>query len=149
MGKGRKGGFDLEPDFWQRNTLLLEMLITFEQKVPQRSDASQNDHKSKGYPSKTPAILCKNWLSKIQLSSSNGDADIGKEEKLRAGWANGNGSLAKYIFPKLGSVHLIIYQVDILFNFVFLGNWSLVQNPQHQNCRVVCQGLTSSSSSSS
>ena len=61
------------------------MLITFEQKVPQRSAASQNDHKSKGYPSKTPAILCKNTLSKIQLSSSNGDADIGKEEKLRAG----------------------------------------------------------------
>ena len=31
------------------------MLITPEQKVPQRSDASQNDHKSKGYPSKTSA----------------------------------------------------------------------------------------------
>ena len=29
------------------------MLITSEGKVPQRSDASQNDHKSKGYPSKT------------------------------------------------------------------------------------------------
>ena len=29
------------------------MLITFEGEVPQRSDASQNDHKSKGYPSKT------------------------------------------------------------------------------------------------
>ena len=29
------------------------MLITPERKVPQRSDASQNDHKSKGYPSKT------------------------------------------------------------------------------------------------
>ena len=29
------------------------MLITPEQKVPERSDASQNDHKSKGYPSKT------------------------------------------------------------------------------------------------
>ena len=28
-------------------------LITPERKVPQRSDASQNDHKSKGYPSKT------------------------------------------------------------------------------------------------
>ena len=27
------------------------MLITPERKVPQRSDASQNDHKSKGYPS--------------------------------------------------------------------------------------------------
>ena len=31
------------------------MLITFEQKVPQRSDASLNDHKNKGYPSKTSA----------------------------------------------------------------------------------------------
>ena len=29
------------------------MLIAPERKVPQRSDASQNDHKSKGYPSKT------------------------------------------------------------------------------------------------
>ena len=29
------------------------MLITPERKVPQRSDASQNDHKSKGYLSKT------------------------------------------------------------------------------------------------
>ena len=27
--------------------------MTPERKVPQRSDASQNDHKSKGYPSKT------------------------------------------------------------------------------------------------
>ena len=32
------------------------MLITPERKVPQRSDASQNDHKSKGYPSKTEAF---------------------------------------------------------------------------------------------
>ena len=51
--KDRKGGFDLELYLWQRNTLLLEVLITFERKVPKRSDASQNDHKSKGYPSKT------------------------------------------------------------------------------------------------
>ena len=29
------------------------MLITFERKVPQSSYTSQNDHKSKGYPSKT------------------------------------------------------------------------------------------------
>ena len=29
------------------------MLIIFEQKVPSWSDASQNDHKIKGYPSKT------------------------------------------------------------------------------------------------
>ena len=31
------------------------MLITPERKVPQRSDASQNDHKNKGYPAKTSA----------------------------------------------------------------------------------------------
>ena len=31
------------------------MLITFERKVPQSSHTSQNDHKSKGYPSKTPS----------------------------------------------------------------------------------------------
>ena len=31
------------------------MLITPERKVPQRSDASQNDHKSKDYPAKTSA----------------------------------------------------------------------------------------------
>ena len=31
------------------------MLITFEQKVPQSSYTSQNDYKSKGYPSKTSA----------------------------------------------------------------------------------------------
>ena len=29
------------------------MLITPERKVPQMSDASRNDHESKGYPSKT------------------------------------------------------------------------------------------------
>ena len=29
------------------------MLITPERKVPKRSDASQNDHKSKCYPTKT------------------------------------------------------------------------------------------------
>ena len=32
------------------------MLITFERKVPQSSYTSQNDHKSKGYPSKTLAF---------------------------------------------------------------------------------------------
>ena len=31
------------------------MLITPERKVPQRSDESQNDQKSKGYPAKTSA----------------------------------------------------------------------------------------------
>ena len=34
-----------------------KMLITPERKVPQRSDTSQNDHKSKGYPSKTSAAF--------------------------------------------------------------------------------------------
>ena len=38
---------------WQKETDIFLMLITFEGEVPQRSDASQNDHKSKGYPSKT------------------------------------------------------------------------------------------------
>ena len=37
----------------QRKNITFQMLITPERKVPQRSDASQNDHKSKGYPSKT------------------------------------------------------------------------------------------------
>ena len=32
-----------------------KMLITFQRKVPQSSYTSQNDHKSKGYPSKTSA----------------------------------------------------------------------------------------------
>ena len=36
-----------------------KMLITPERKVPQRSDASQNDHKSKGYPAKTSGVLPK------------------------------------------------------------------------------------------
>ena len=35
------------------------MLITPEPKVPQRSDASRNDHKSKGYPSEA-AFTMKN-----------------------------------------------------------------------------------------
>ena len=69
--KDRKGGFDLELDFLQRNALLLEMLITFERKVPQRSDASQNDHKSKGYPFKTLALKLAERLSNIILFSSN------------------------------------------------------------------------------
>ena len=33
------------------------MLITFERKVPQSSYTSLNDHKSKGYPSKTAAAF--------------------------------------------------------------------------------------------
>ena len=35
------------------------MLVTPERKVPQRSDAYQNDHKSKGYPSKTAFTMQK------------------------------------------------------------------------------------------
>ena len=37
-------------------SILLDVsnVLTPERKVPQRSDASQNDHKSKGYPSNTP-----------------------------------------------------------------------------------------------
>ena len=31
------------------------MLITFERRVPHRSDVSQNDHTSSGYLSQTPA----------------------------------------------------------------------------------------------
>ena len=77
-GKGGKGGFGyaisllancnfviispqsyLRPKGcqWQKATdffyFIFLMLITFEREVPQRSDASQHDHKSKGYPSKT------------------------------------------------------------------------------------------------
>ena len=52
------------------------MLITPERKVPQRLDASQNDHKSKGYTSKTSEALTMQKaaafrLSKIRLSSSS------------------------------------------------------------------------------
>ena len=61
------------------------MLITPERKVPPRTDTSQNDHKSKGYPSKTSEaeftmqkadkgnLRGRLWnrLSKIRLSSSN------------------------------------------------------------------------------
>ena len=75
-----KVGFDFLSDFWQKKYLIngdvlnaesegsaqshnncsqtnynFKMLITPERKVPQRSDTSQNDHKSKGYPSKTSA----------------------------------------------------------------------------------------------
>ena len=37
----------------QKELQAIGSLIAPERKVPQRSDASQNDHKSKGYPSKT------------------------------------------------------------------------------------------------
>ena len=63
-----------------------KMLITPEQKVPQRSDASQNDHKSKGYPSKTSTMQKSDTgalgirlfirLFKIRLNSPNLDHSI-------------------------------------------------------------------------
>ena len=45
----KKSWYRFRSKFWYRHSVL----ITPERKVPQRSDASQNDHKSKGYPSKT------------------------------------------------------------------------------------------------
>ena len=49
-----KGSAQSHNNFFQTN-YNFEMLITPERKVPQRSDASHNDHKSKGYPAKTSA----------------------------------------------------------------------------------------------
>ena len=51
------------------------MLITPERKVPQRSDASQNDHKRKGYPAKTISDCIRLFirLFKIGLNSPNPD----------------------------------------------------------------------------
>ena len=46
------------------------MLLTPERKVPQRSDASQNDHKSKGYPAKTSAAAF-TMQSRIQAPISD------------------------------------------------------------------------------
>ena len=47
------------------------MLITPERKVPQRSDAFQNDHKSKGYPFKTSeAAFTMQKADKGDLSSN-------------------------------------------------------------------------------
>ena len=46
------------------------MLITFERKVPQSSYTSQNDHKSKGYPSKTSAFTMRlkaPWASAFEI----------------------------------------------------------------------------------
>ena len=49
------------------------MLITYEQKATQSSYTSQNDHKSKGYPSKTSADNCQiGQLSVGQLSVGHG-----------------------------------------------------------------------------
>ena len=45
------------------------MLITPERKVTRRSDASQNDHKSKGHPSKTSeAAFTMQKADKIDLN---------------------------------------------------------------------------------
>ena len=44
-----------------------KMLITPERKVPQRSDASQNDHKSKDYPAKTFTLLYPTFASGFLL----------------------------------------------------------------------------------
>ena len=60
------------------------MLITFERKVPQSSYTSQNDHKSRGYPSKSrikatsgaSSIRLWNRLSKILLSSSSKNISV-------------------------------------------------------------------------
>ena len=49
-----EGSAQSQNHFFQTN-YNFEMLITPERIVPQRSDASQNDHKRKGYPSKTSA----------------------------------------------------------------------------------------------
>ena len=73
------------------------MLITPERKVPQRSDTSQNDHKSKGYPSKT---LCKSRIEaptgalgirlfirlfKIRLNSPSGGMGVCEGSSVREG----------------------------------------------------------------
>ena len=55
--KSEKADLVIQLAFWQKlcqkELQATGSLITPERKVPQRSDASQNDHKSKGYPSKT------------------------------------------------------------------------------------------------
>ena len=55
--KAKKADLAMQLAFWQKlcqkELRATGSFITPERKVPQRSDASQNDHKSKGYPSKT------------------------------------------------------------------------------------------------
>ena len=55
--KAEKADLVMQLAFWQKlcqkELQGTGSLITPERKVPQRLDASQNDHKSKGYPSKT------------------------------------------------------------------------------------------------
>ena len=57
MQKAEKADLVMQLAFWkklcQKELQATGSLITPEQKVPKRSDASQNEHKSKGYPSKT------------------------------------------------------------------------------------------------
>ena len=53
-----EGSAQSHNNFFQTN-YNFKMLITPERKVPQRSDASQNDHKSKGYPFKTAFTIQK------------------------------------------------------------------------------------------
>ena len=80
-----------------------KMLITPERKVPQRSDASQNDHKSKGYPYKTGGYRHQTFyfirLFKIRLNSPSQD---GTWSTLNAAaqWVKGGG--LKF-FLQLGS----------------------------------------------
>ena len=45
------------------------MLITPERKVPQRSDASQNNHKRKGYPAKTSAAAMLFTMQKSDMGA--------------------------------------------------------------------------------
>ena len=56
-------------NFFQTN-YNFKMLITPERKVPQRSDASQKNHKSKGYPAKTSAAAF-TMQSRIQAPISD------------------------------------------------------------------------------
>ena len=48
------------------------MLLTPEQKVPQWSDASQNDHKNKGFALKTPkaALVLQNSAAAANLAAA-------------------------------------------------------------------------------
>ena len=50
------------------------MLITFERKVPQSSYTAQNDHKSKGYPSKTSSAFTMQKSDKGDLKAPRASA---------------------------------------------------------------------------
>ena len=47
--------FSVKNLVWSERNYIFKMSVTLEPHVAHRSDASQNDHKSKGYPFKTPA----------------------------------------------------------------------------------------------